>query len=163
MYLPDHEFVVTAALVVVGIRGSEDIVGNIGTNAVTGLVVPLNVGGQALHVVDLDAPGELLASVGVALDVVLASRPLPLGGPAHARAGGALDGSALASGAGTLAPVVVVELVAIGCVVSVLFAEGCCLTTDWSNRGWASGGDGQKAGQGTSVEEHVDSSTKVIC
>jgi len=162
MYSPDHEFVVTAALVVVGVRGSEHIVGNVGTNAVTGLVVPLDVGGQALHVADLDAPGELLASVGVALDVVLAARPLPLGGPAHTGAGGALDGSALAAGAGTLAPVVVVEFVAIGCVVSVLLAEGCCLTADWSNGSWASSGNGQKAGQGTSLEEHIDSRTKMI-
>lgn len=80
MSLPNHEFVVTTALVVVGVSSSEDVVGDVGTD-VPGLVVPLDVGGHALDVANLDTLGELLASIRVALDIVLASLPAPGGAP----------------------------------------------------------------------------------
>jgi len=81
--LPDHEFIVTTALIVVRIRSGEDIIRNVRAD-VSGLIVPLDVGRHALDVADLEAFGELLAHVGIALHVVLSALPCPAGAPAHA-------------------------------------------------------------------------------
>jgi hypothetical protein len=167
--LPDHEFVITTALVMVGIRSSENVVSNVGAN-VARLVVPLDVGGHALDLAHVQASRELLANIGVTLNIVLATLPRPAGGPADAGSGGALDGGALAAGAGgALAPVVVVELVAVGCVVGVLRAEGCCLAADRSHRlldrssNWASSGQGQKACESASLEQHIERMSRLNC
>jgi hypothetical protein len=167
--LPDHEFVISTALVVIGISSSENIVSNVRAN-VARLVVPLDVGGHALDLAHVQASRELLANIGVTLDIVLAALPRPASGPADAGSRSALDSGALAAGAGgALAPVVVVELVAVGCVVGVLRAEGCCLATDWSHRlldrssDWASSGNGQKACQGASLEQHIDRVSRLNC
>jgi hypothetical protein len=155
--LPDHELVVTGALVVVGVSSREDVVGDVGAD-VARLVVPGNAGGHALDVANLEALGELLAGVGVALDIVLAALPVPCSGPADARVRGPVDGRALAARGGVvLAPVVVVELVSVAREVVVLSAELGSLT---AHRGHgcsdgAGGGEGQKAGQDGGLEQHI--------
>jgi hypothetical protein len=156
--VPDHELVVTGALVVVGVGSREDVVGDVGAD-VAGLVVPGDAGGHALDVADLEALGELLAGVGVALDIVLAALPVPLGGPADARVGGPVNSGALAAGRGVvLAPVVVVELVAVAREVVVLSAElgGLAAHRAHGRSDGAGGGEGQKAGQDGGLEEHFD-------
>lgn len=81
---PNHELVVTAARIVVGVRSSEDIVRDISTN-VPGLVVPLDVRGHARDAAHSDALVELPASICIALYIVLAALPIPLGRPTDAR------------------------------------------------------------------------------
>jgi hypothetical protein len=158
-FLPDHELVVTTALVVVGVCGCEDVVGYVGTD-VARLVVPLDAGGHALDVANLETLGELLACIGVALDVVLTALPVPGGRPPHARLRGALDCGALAAGGGgSLAPVVVVKLVAVGRVVLVLSAERCGLTAHWRYwcSDWASSGECHQTGEEGGLEQHLGS------
>jgi hypothetical protein len=168
--LPDHEFVVTTALVMVGVCSREDVlmksvyvsqafrtwksrtIGDISTN-ISVRVVPLDAGGHALNLAHVEPASKLLAYVGVALDIVLPALPGPASTPRYARARGRLHGCALRAGAGgAFPPVVVVELVAVGGVVTVLRAERCCLAAHWCHGvlsgscDWAGGGEGQEAG-----------------
>lgn len=129
MNLPHHQLIVATALVMVRVRSSEDIVSNVRTD-VARLVVPLDVGGHALNLSHVQASRELLANVGIALHIILTTLPVPGCRPSDARAGGAVDCCALATRAGgSFAPVVIVELVSIGCVVLVLPAKLCSLTS----------------------------------
>jgi hypothetical protein len=158
---PNHEFIITTALIVVGVRSREDVVSNIGANTSV-REVPLDAGRHALDLSHVEATRKLLAYVGVALDVVLAALPCPRRAPAHARARGGLHGCALGAGTcGAFAPVVVVEFVAISSIVGVLRAERCCLAAHGGHSllsggcDWAGGGEGQEAGEGDGLEQHV--------
>lgn len=111
----------------IGILRSEDVVGDIGSY-VTAIIAPLNVGGHTVDLGNGETLRELLACVHIALDVVFTSPPSPSAAPFDTRAGGALDGSALAARSGRVfAPEIVVELVAIATVVCVLGTQSCCL------------------------------------
>ena len=123
-------------------------VGDVSTN-ISVRVVPLDARRHALDLAHVKATSKLLAYVGIALDVVLPALPGPASAPADTRPRGGLHGCALRPGAGgAFTPVVVVELVAVGGVVGVLRAEGCCLAAHWSdgllNRScdWAGGSEG---------------------
>jgi hypothetical protein len=158
---PDHEFIITTALVVVGVSSREDVVSNVGAN-ISVREVPLDARRHALDLAHVEATRKLLAHVGVALNIVLAALPCPGRAPAHTGPGGGFHGCALRPGAcGAFAPVVVVELVAIRGVVGVLRAEGCCLATHWChgllNRScdWAGGSEGQETGEGNGLEKHL--------
>ena len=121
-YLPDHEFVVTTADIMVGIGSREEIIGDVGTDIVA-LVAPLGHAGDAANVTDEPLGAELLAGVGVALDIVLAAGPVPVGVPRDAAAVDVVDVRALVAGAGAGAPFVVVEVPALVVVVVELTAE----------------------------------------
>lgn len=83
-------------------------------------VVPLDGSVKALDVLHLDALGNDLAHVGIALHRVLITVPRPGGGPGDALGGGGVHGRALVSGVASSAPQVVVE----GVVVLLEVAEG---------------------------------------
>lgn len=121
-HLPDHKLVVTAGSRVVGISSSEEIVGNVSSDVVA-LVRPSSSG---LHVGDLaheGLVGDLKTSVGVGLDVVLATGPVPVNVEAGTVAVGPVNVGASGTRAGGLSPAVVVELVSAVGVVAVLVAE----------------------------------------
>lgn len=92
-YAPDHQFVVTAALVVVNVSSSEQVVRNIAADVGVG-VAPLS---RSLQVAELahQLLRDLASRVDVALHVVIATRPLPVGSPLDAIAGVTIDISAL--------------------------------------------------------------------
>ena len=61
----------------VGVSCSEDIECAVSASVAGCIICPLDVGGNALDVGDLDASCELLAGVHVALDIVLTALPCP--------------------------------------------------------------------------------------
>jgi hypothetical protein len=133
---------------VVGIRSSEDIIRDIRPD-ISVRVVPLDIRRHALDLSHVKSPRELLAHVGIALDVVLAALPRPARRPADAGARRALHGGTLVAGAGgAFAPVVVVELVPVGRVVRVLRAEGCGLAAHGGHALGDGGSDGAGGGEG---------------
>jgi hypothetical protein len=83
-YLPDHQLIVAATIYVVRIRRREHIIRNI-TPYVARLVIPPgNVRGHLLGLADQYTLVQDLASVRVALNIVLATGPCPLGAPLDA-------------------------------------------------------------------------------
>lgn len=143
----------------VGISSGEDIVSDIRVD-VTGLVIPLNVGRHALDAAHSDAGVELLACIGVALHVVGTALPVPLRRPGDSTARGAVYGSALTAGTGsTLAPVVVVELVAARRKVVILPTKRgectACRIFGLLRRDGAGSGDAEKQSRGKEgLSEH---------
>ena len=61
---PDHELKVAAVGDVVGVRSSEEIVGNVGVDTLV-VVVPADGGGHAANVADESALGDINTGVGV--------------------------------------------------------------------------------------------------
>lgn len=120
--LPDHELIVTAAELVVGIRRREQIIGDVGAH-IAALVPPHGHAGDAADAADDALVGELAARVRVALDVVLAAGPRPVRVPRHAVGVDAVDVGALVARARAGTPLVVVEVPALAVVVVELAAE----------------------------------------
>lgn len=137
---PDHELVVTVGVVTVRVGAGEEVVGDVGAD-VPVVVVPLHHAGHGVYAGDGAAPLDGSARVGVALDVVLAARPLPRAAPADVVRRAAVDVGALRSAARVLAPHVVVDVVAVARPVAVLVAQRLDLPAledrgGFSGRGW---------------------------
>lgn len=124
-HLPDHELVVATADLVVGVGSCEDIIGDVGTDVVAA-VGPIGTGWDFADDVDELLVAELAAGIWVALHVVLAARPRPLGVPGDARGGDAVNVGALVTRARAGPPLVVVEVPASLVVVGELVAEVDC-------------------------------------
>jgi hypothetical protein len=108
---------------VVGIYGSEDIVRNVASHVVD-IVLPRNTCRHLLDLADRVALVEDASSISVALDIVLAAGPLPLGAPCDARSHGTVKVCALrARGGHVFAPKVVQNLVTVCGIVGVLGAK----------------------------------------
>ena len=107
----------------VRVGGGEEVVGDVSTDIVAA-VRPLGLGGQASNVLDeaLGA-GQLASAVRVALDVVLAAGPRPLGVPGDAHVPHAVHVRALVALPRVRAPLVVIEVVPVARVEVVLAAE----------------------------------------
>jgi hypothetical protein len=121
--LPDHELVVSAAVNVIGIRRCENVICNVAAHVV-GVVFPFDRGRHALDLADQIAFVEDAACICIALDIILAAVPGPLGAPLDAGARCTVVVCALRPRSGSvLAPEVVQDFVAVGGVVGVLGAE----------------------------------------
>lgn len=97
MFLPNHEFVVTAAVDVIRVCRSEDIVGNVGSDVVRGVIRPLHARWHAPGSLDRNALRKLTPGIDVTLDIILCSLPRPFAAPPNTISGGALEIRALRS------------------------------------------------------------------
>jgi hypothetical protein len=129
---PNHELVVSATVDVVRVRSSEDVVRDVASHIVN-VVLPRDTCRHLLNLADRVAFVEDASSIGITLDVVLATGPLPLGAPCNARSHRAIEVCALRTRGGLVfAPKVVQNLVAICRMVGILgtkadlFLHGCC-------------------------------------
>lgn len=75
-YLPDHELIVTTVGNMVDIRCREEIIRDIG-NDVAIAIAPLHRGRNALQIADVPLVEATQLRIGIALDLVAASAPVP--------------------------------------------------------------------------------------
>jgi hypothetical protein len=128
------------------IRRRKHIIRNIAPHVIH-IVLPFQCRRHALHLANNLALGKNLASIRIALDVILRASPRPLRAPFDARPGRAVVVCALRAGScGVFAPQVVENFVAVGGVVGVLGTERDRLLdlADFTG-GWSAsfrGGDG---------------------
>lgn len=85
MDVPDHEFIVPTAVDVVRIRRREDIVRHIATN-VGSIVRPLHLSWHTGDLCNGLTFGKDFTGICIALHIVLAALPLPIGAPLDTRA-----------------------------------------------------------------------------
>lgn len=111
--LPDHEFEVSTASRMVWIRGSKDVIRNVGADVVC-IVPPRNRSLHAVDLADLSAFSNLFPRIDIAFDVVRGAIPCPCGAPCNAVARAAIQICALGAGTGGVpAPKVVVHFISI--------------------------------------------------
>ena len=142
--MPDHDLVVSRAVDVVGVSGSEDVVCDVAAHAVD-IILPLDLCGHALDLAQKLALCEDLSCVNIALNIVLGALPGPCRAKLDTRAGGAVEVRALRARSGrVLAPEVVENFVAVLCMVGVLTAEAdlCLRAGDLANNRCSDFGDG---------------------
>lgn len=121
--LPDHELVVATAGVVVRVSGGEEVVRDVGADVVP-LVSPLSLSGEAANVLHQTLrAGQFASAVGVALHVILATRPRPLRVPGDADVTHVVHVRALVALPCVRTPLVVIEVVPVALVVVVLPTE----------------------------------------
>jgi hypothetical protein len=107
---------------VVDVGSGEQVICNIAADVV-GVVDPVGLSLEVAVLVD-GLLGNLTSRVDVALDVVLATLPLPGGGPLGASLAHTVDIGALSTRGGiAAAPDVVVELIAVARIVLVILAK----------------------------------------
>ncbi len=106
----------------VDIGGREEIVRHISVD-VRVAVGPIDGRLDAVDLAD-EFLVEQVLRVGVALDLVVATAPLPGGTPSDTRARSIIDGGALRARAGTFAPEIVVDYIGAARVGAILFAKG---------------------------------------
>jgi hypothetical protein len=98
-HLPNHQFVVTTAVDVIGIGCGKDVVGYVAPN-VGRIIIPRDLRWHALYLRNRLAFSNLAASIRITLHVVLASLPRPTRTPFDTGAGGALIIGALGARSG---------------------------------------------------------------
>lgn len=126
----------------VGIGRSKDIISDVGAN-VASRVVPVGATVDAADGAHLLAAAELETSVGVRLDVVSAARPTPVGVKGSISIPSLVYGETLATRAGALSPLVVVEdVTALGLALVLVAKSG--------QR------ERRKSGQGEELELHLE-------
>jgi len=126
--LPDHEFIITAAVGMVRIGSRENVIRNVCPNIVRRIIIPLDA---RLHIpgpLHRNALCKLAASINIAFHIVLGALPCPFTAESNSVPGCAVEVGALVTGrCGVFAPEIVEDFVAVDSVVGVLRTEADAL------------------------------------
>ena len=89
VYVPDHEFIVAAAIDVIRVLRREDIIRDVRAYVVSSIIAPIDLCRHGLDIRNRVSLGQNAAGVNIALHVVLGALPCPGRAPLDAGAGAA--------------------------------------------------------------------------